>query len=138
MLIALLAVLGVDLIVIVVLIACLTGRRRWVKRQDGAFRGTIRAESGQLDGLGAKWRRGYGQGPQRPRLDQSTAAPQQPDHGRRRRGRGARRESGAGQAPWRRAGRGDSGISGATAEVATRREHRELLLALDRKPLSVR
>jgi len=60
MLIALLAVLGVDLIVIAVIAAVVMGRRRWVKRQDGAFRGAIRVESGQLDGVGEKWKRGYG------------------------------------------------------------------------------
>jgi hypothetical protein len=60
MLIALLAVLGVDLIVIVAIAAFVLGRRRWVKRQDGAFRGAIRVHTGELDGLGEKWRRGYG------------------------------------------------------------------------------
>ena len=39
MLIALLAVLGVDLIVIVVLLAVVLLRRRWVSRQPGAFKG---------------------------------------------------------------------------------------------------
>jgi hypothetical protein len=42
MLIALLAVLGVDLIVIVVLAAGMFSRRRWVSRQPGAFKGAIR------------------------------------------------------------------------------------------------
>lgn len=60
MLIALLAVLGVDLIVIVAIAAFVLGRHRWVKRQDGAFRGAIRVESGQLDGLNEKWKRGHG------------------------------------------------------------------------------
>jgi hypothetical protein len=60
MLIALLAVLGVDLIVIVVIAALVISRRRWVTRQDGAFRGAIRVTSGEVDGLGEKWRRGYG------------------------------------------------------------------------------
>ena len=59
MLVALLAVLGVDLIVIVV-IALVISRRRWVRRQEGAFRGAIRVTSGEIDGLGEKWRRGYG------------------------------------------------------------------------------
>jgi hypothetical protein len=43
MLIALLAVLGVDLIVLVVLLAFVLARKRWVKRQPGgcpARRGT--------------------------------------------------------------------------------------------------
>jgi hypothetical protein len=60
MLIALLAVLGVDLIVIVVLLVVLLSRKRWVKRQPGSFRGQIRLASGDFDGLGPKWRRGYG------------------------------------------------------------------------------
>jgi Protein of unknown function (DUF2550) len=60
MLVALLAVLGVDLIVIVVLVAGMLSRRRWISRQPGAFPGAIRVASGELDGLGSKWRRGYG------------------------------------------------------------------------------
>jgi hypothetical protein len=60
MLIALLAVLGVDLIVIVVLVGAMLGRRRWVKRQPGAFAGAIRVKSGEVDGLGSAWKRGYG------------------------------------------------------------------------------
>ena len=46
MLIALLAVLGVDLIVIVMLLASVPSRKRWVKRQPGAFRGAIRVAGG--------------------------------------------------------------------------------------------
>jgi hypothetical protein len=60
MLIALLAVLGVNLIVLVVLGAGLVSRKRWVMRRPGAFRGAIRVASGEIDGLGPKWRRGYG------------------------------------------------------------------------------
>jgi hypothetical protein len=60
MLAALLAVLGVDLIVIVLLLGAMQTRKRWVKRQPGAFRGQIRVEDGELDRLGPKWRRGYG------------------------------------------------------------------------------
>ena len=60
MLIALLALLGVDLIVIVVFVALVIGRKRWVKRQLGAFAGAIRLTSGDVDGLGSKWKRGYG------------------------------------------------------------------------------
>ena len=37
MLIALLAVLGVDLIVLVVFAVLVVGRRRWLKRQPGEF-----------------------------------------------------------------------------------------------------
>ena len=60
MLIALLAVLGVDLIVIVVLLVAVLSRKRWVKRQPGSFRGAIRVSSGDIDGLRPKWGRGYG------------------------------------------------------------------------------
>ena len=60
MLIALLAVLGVDLIVIVVVAAGVLSRRRWISRQPGAFRGAIRVADGELHGLGSKWSRGYG------------------------------------------------------------------------------
>jgi hypothetical protein len=60
MLIALLAVLGVDLIVVVALLALVLSRKRWVKRQPGAFRGAIRVARGEIDGLGPKWHRGYG------------------------------------------------------------------------------
>ena len=60
MLAALLAVLGVDLIVIVALVAPVLARKRWVKRQPGAFSGAIRVADGDIDGLRAKWTRGYG------------------------------------------------------------------------------
>ena len=60
MLIALLAVLGVDLIVLVAFAASVFSRKRWVKRQPGAFRGVIRLADGEVDGLGSKWGRGYG------------------------------------------------------------------------------
>jgi hypothetical protein len=60
MLIALLALLGVNLIVVVGLAASVFTRKRWVKRQPGAFRGAIRVSGGEVDGLKPKWRRGYG------------------------------------------------------------------------------
>jgi hypothetical protein len=60
MLIALLAVLGVDLIVIVVVLGVVLTRRRWVSHQSGAFKGAIRVVDGEIPGLGPKWRRGYG------------------------------------------------------------------------------
>jgi hypothetical protein len=60
MLIALLAVLGVDLIVLVAFAALMSGRRRWLKRQPGEFAGAIRVTSGDVDGLGPKWKRGSG------------------------------------------------------------------------------
>src|SRR3954468_16183234 len=60
MLIALLAILGVDLAVVAALLVFVLARKRWVKRQAGSFRGAIRLSSGQIDGLPSKWRRGYG------------------------------------------------------------------------------
>ena len=60
MLIALLAVLGVNLIVLVAFAAFVLGRKRWVKRQPGAFHGAIRVASGEVDGLRPRWGRGYG------------------------------------------------------------------------------
>ena len=60
MVIALLAVLGVDLIVIVVLLGVILSRRRWVSHQPGAFKGAIRIFDGEVLGLEAKWKRGYG------------------------------------------------------------------------------
>ena len=60
MLIALLAVLGVDLIVIVVLVAVLLTRRAWVSRQPGTFKGAIRVADGEVPGLRPKWKRGFG------------------------------------------------------------------------------
>jgi hypothetical protein len=60
MLIALLALLGVDLIVIVVFLGFVLLRKRWVARQPGAFHGAIRLAGGELQGVAPKWRRGYG------------------------------------------------------------------------------
>jgi hypothetical protein len=58
--IALLAVLGVDLIVIVIVLGVMVTRRRWVRHQPGAFKGAIRTVDGEVSGLGPKWKRGYG------------------------------------------------------------------------------
>jgi hypothetical protein len=60
MLIALLAILGVNLIVVAVLLVFVLSRKRWVKRQAGSFRGVIRLSSGEHDGLRSKWGHGYG------------------------------------------------------------------------------
>jgi Protein of unknown function (DUF2550) len=60
MLIALLALLGVNLIVLVAFVAFVFVRKRWVTRQHGAFQGAIRVSDGEVDGLRAKWSRGYG------------------------------------------------------------------------------
>ncbi|MDB5125742.1 MAG: hypothetical protein JWP94_3871 [Mucilaginibacter sp.] len=60
MLIALLAVLGVDLVVVAAFVAVVLLRRRWVSRRPGAFKGAVRVVGGEVPGLGAAWRRGYG------------------------------------------------------------------------------
>jgi hypothetical protein len=52
MLIALFAVLGVDLVVIVVLVAVVLARKRWVSDEPGAFRGAIRITGGEVPGSG--------------------------------------------------------------------------------------
>ena len=60
MVIALLAVLGVDLIVIVAFVGVVISRRRWVSREPGAFKGAVRVVEGEVPGLAPKWKRGYG------------------------------------------------------------------------------
>src|SRR5437773_11673932 len=60
MLIALLAVLGVDLIVIVVVAIILLSRRAWVRRQPGAFKEAVRVTEGDVPGFRPKWKRGFG------------------------------------------------------------------------------
>src|SRR3954453_15968865 len=60
MLIALLALLGVNLIVIVVLLAGVLARKRWVRSQPGGFKGVARGVSGDARGFRPKGRRGYG------------------------------------------------------------------------------
>jgi hypothetical protein len=59
-LIALLAVLGVDLAVIVGVAAVLVSRRAWVSHQPGTFKGTIRVTGGDVPGFRPKWKRGFG------------------------------------------------------------------------------
>ena len=60
MLIALLAVLGVDLIVVVFLLALMLTRRYWVSHRPGSFKGAIRVAEGGVPGLRTKWTHGYG------------------------------------------------------------------------------
>ena len=60
MLIALLVVLGVDLVVVLALALLLVGHNRWLKKQPGAFAGAIRVSSGRVDGLRSTWTRGSG------------------------------------------------------------------------------
>lgn len=59
MVIALLAVLGVDLLTIAVLLGLVIARKRWARRQPGAFNAAIRTVQGDVPGLASKWRRGY-------------------------------------------------------------------------------
>jgi hypothetical protein len=59
-LLALLAVLGVDLIVIVVLLAIVVARRRWIGRQPGSFTGALRLFEGEEQHADANWQRGRG------------------------------------------------------------------------------
>lgn len=63
MLVALLAVLGVNLLVVLGLLAAILGRRRRLARRPGAFRGAARVVHGEgadLPGLHRHWRAGYG------------------------------------------------------------------------------
>lgn len=60
MVIALLVILGVDLIVLVVFLAFVLRRKRWVSRQPGVFLGATRVNNGAVDGFRPKWTRGYG------------------------------------------------------------------------------
>lgn len=60
MLIALLLVLGVDLVVVVAFATLVLGRRRWLKKQPGEFSGAIRVAGGTVAGLGPTWNRGSG------------------------------------------------------------------------------
>jgi hypothetical protein len=57
MLIVLLAVLGVDLVVIVAAVVTLLLRRRWLARH-GAVPCRIRVVEGEVEGLATKWRTG--------------------------------------------------------------------------------
>jgi hypothetical protein len=59
-LIALLAILGVDLIAIMLFAAVVVGRRRWLKKQAGEFFGAVRVTQGDVHGLKSKWKRGSG------------------------------------------------------------------------------
>ena len=60
MLIALLAVLGVDLVAIACLVAILLSRRAWVSSQPGAVKGAVRVTDGEVPGFRRKWKRGFG------------------------------------------------------------------------------
>jgi hypothetical protein len=60
MVIEVLALRGVNLVVIVVFLGSVLARKRWVNGQPGVFRGAIRLDDGELDDIAPKWRRGYG------------------------------------------------------------------------------
>jgi hypothetical protein len=60
MLIALLAVLGINLVVIVAVLGVVLSRRRWVGRQPGVFKGRDPGRRGRGSGLAPKRRRGSG------------------------------------------------------------------------------
>ena len=119
-LVALLAILGVNLIVIVVLLAFVLSRKRWVKRQPGSLRGAIRVSGGEIDGLPPKRARGYGRWvrdvlvwTKAPFYLRNELVPadglEQPTPGRPRRGQATRRPSrhrAAQRRPRHRRGRG--------------------------------
>lgn len=60
MVIAVLVLLGVDLVLIVGLLVVIIGRRRWLKRQPDELDGAIRVISGEVPGLSSSWKRGFG------------------------------------------------------------------------------
>lgn len=138
MLIALLAVLGVDLIFLVGLLGVAIARKRWVVRQPGVFRGLVRVTSGEIDGFRPKWSRGYGRWVRDVFVwvkapfffRNELLAPE---------GLGAERRAGPGE--FKRLG--DEPlvmrlrIGGATAEVAADGRRRELLLGPYSKPFGV-
>ncbi|WP_432135104.1 MULTISPECIES: DUF2550 family protein [unclassified Streptomyces] len=57
---ALLAVLGVTLLVVAALLAAVFWRRRWLLRRPGAFHCAARVVAGEERGLCRGWRPGYG------------------------------------------------------------------------------
>jgi hypothetical protein len=59
-LVALLVVLGVDLVVVLALALLVVGHNRWLNKQPGEFAGAIRVSSGEIHGLRSKWTRGSG------------------------------------------------------------------------------
>jgi hypothetical protein len=61
MTIALLALIGVDLWLILVLAVATIHRRRTVTGRRGAFKGKLRVAEGELEGFSPKWTSGYGQ-----------------------------------------------------------------------------
>src|SRR4051812_28433277 len=64
MLVALLLVIvvvsGVDLLLLALITAAVTGRRRWVMSRPGAFTGAVRLASGTAEGFSPRWHGGSG------------------------------------------------------------------------------
>jgi Protein of unknown function (DUF2550) len=60
MLIALLVLLGVNLVVIAAFVTIVAGRRRWLSKQPGAFLSAIRVTNGEVNGIPSTWKRGTG------------------------------------------------------------------------------
>ena len=58
--IALLVVLGVDIVVVLALVLLVIGHNRQLNKQPGEFAGAIRVSSGEISGLRSKWTRGSG------------------------------------------------------------------------------
>jgi hypothetical protein len=129
LIIALLAILGVDLIVLVALGAVVIGRRRWLKHQPGDFQGAIRVADGDIDGFGPKWKRGHGRWvrdvlvwSKAPLMIRNELVPIDRLTGERTANRGEVKRL------------GDSPIvvelstNGATIQIATKEEHRALAI----------
>jgi hypothetical protein len=127
LIIALLALLGVDLIVVVALAAGVIGRRRWLKRQPGDFQGAIRVTRGDVDGLGPKWKRGHGRWvrdvlvwSKAPLLLRNELVPVDSLAGERTAEAGEVKRLGDSPVMI------DLSANGATLQIATKKEHREL------------
>jgi hypothetical protein len=59
-LIALLVVLGVDLVIVLALVLLVIWHNRWIQGQPGEFAGAMRVSSGEVKGLRPTWTRGSG------------------------------------------------------------------------------
>lgn len=127
MIIALLALLGVDLIVVVALGAGVIARRRWLKRQPGDFQGAIRVAGGDVDGFGPRWKRGHGRWvrdvlvwSKAPLMIRNELVPMDRLAGERTAQPGEVRRLGDSPVVV------DLSTNGATVQIATKKEHRSL------------
>jgi hypothetical protein len=59
-LIAILLVLGVDVVVVLALVLFVVMHNRWLLRQPGEFAGAIRVATGDVEGLRSRWSLGSG------------------------------------------------------------------------------